>query len=110
MCEQLGQEPDPARMPVSLDVFPEEVQWAFIIFNHLPDRWEGMSGSYLGKDWAPIDFFLDLFEVDDKKVVVFFVSKIESLYSKHMADKIEKQRKAAERKASAGKYAHNVKV
>ena len=69
-----------------------------------------MSGSYLGKDWAPIDFFLDLFEVDDKKVVVFFVSKIESLYSKHMADKIEKQRKAAERKASAGKYAHNVKV
>jgi hypothetical protein len=32
------------------------------------------------------------------------------MYSKHMADKIDKQRKAAERKANAGKYAHNVKV
>jgi hypothetical protein len=41
---------------------------------------------------------------------VFFTSKIESMYSKHMADKIDKQRKAAERKANAGKYAHSVKV
>lgn len=110
MCEQLGTQPDPSRMPVSLDEFPEEVQWAFIVFNHLPDRWEGMSGSYLGKDWAPIDFFLNLFEIDDKKTVVFFISRIESEHSKNMADKQEQQRKAAERKANAGKYAHNVKV
>lgn len=110
MCEQLGQEPDPARMPVSLGIFPEEVQWAFIVFNHLPDRWEGTSGSYLGKDWAPIQFFLDLYEIDDAKTVVFFISKIESLYSKNMADKLEKQRKVAERKANAGKYVHNVKT
>ena len=110
MCEQLGEDPDPSRLPISLDNFPEEVQLAFIIFNHLPDRWEGMSGSYLGKDWSAVKFFLELYDIDDEKTVVFFVSKLESLYSKHMADKIEKQRKAAERKASAGKYAHNVKV
>lgn len=110
MCEQLGQEPDPARLPISLDVFPEEVQWAFAIFNLLPDRWDGMSGSYLGKDWSPIDFFLNLHDIDDKKTVVFFTSQIESKYSKHMADKQDKQRKIAERKANAGKYAHNVKV
>ena len=82
MCEQLGQEPDPAKMPVSLDSFPEEVQWAFVLFNHLPDRWEGMSGSYLGKDWSPIQFFVDLYEIEDPKTVVFFTSKIDSAQKK----------------------------
>jgi hypothetical protein len=110
MCEQLGQEPDPARMPVSLDELPEEVQWAFIVFNHLSDRWEGTTGTYLGKDWSPVKFFLDLYEVEDPKVVVFFIKEIEKAYSDHLADKIDKQRKAAERKANAGKFAHNVKV
>ena len=110
LCEQLGKEPDPARLPPSVDDLPEEVQYAFLVFNHLPDRWDGASGSYLGKDWAPINFFLDNFEIEDKKVVVFFVSRMESIYSKHMADKLEKQRKAADRKANAGKYAHNVTV
>jgi len=75
MCEQLGTEPDPARMPVSMDVFPEDVQYAFLIFNYMPDRWEGMSGSYMGKEWSSIDFFLNLFGIEDKKTVVFFISR-----------------------------------
>jgi len=110
MCEQLGVDPDPKRLPPSLNVFPEEVQNAFIVFNHMPDRWDGASGTYLGKDWSSIEFFLNLFEIEDKKVVVFFLSKVESFYSKAMNEKIEQKRKQQERKAKAGgkKYAHNV--
>lgn len=111
MCEQLGVEPDPSRLPPTLDIFPEEVQYSFLIFNYMPDRWDGMSGTYLGKDWSSIDFFLDLFEVkEDKKIVVFFISKIEGTYSKSINEKMEQKRKAEERKAKAGgkQYVHNV--
>jgi hypothetical protein len=97
-------------MPVSTSELPEEMQWAFLVFSHLPDRWEGMSGSYLGKDWSSINFFLDLFEIEDKKTLVFFLANIESKYVKQMADKMNQQRKQQERQANAGKYAHNVSV
>ena len=110
MCEQLGTEPDPARMPISMDVFPEDVQYAFLIFNYMPDRWEGMSGSYMGKEWSSIDFFLNLFGIEDKKTVVFFISRIEYFRVQQLNEKMEKKRKAEERKAKSGgkQYTHNV--
>jgi hypothetical protein len=110
MCEQLGTEPDPKRMPPSTADLPDEVQFAFIVFNHMPDRWDGMSGTYLGKDWSSIGFFLDLFEIEDKKLVVYFLSRIETWYSKKINDKQEAKRKAEERKSKAGgkNYTHNV--
>ena len=110
MCEQLGTEPNPARMPVSMDVFPEDVQYAFLIFNYMPDRWEGMSGSYMGKEWSSIDFFLNLFEIDSRKIVVFFITNIENIQVKFTNEKLERNRKAEERKAKSGgkQYTHNV--
>lgn len=112
MCEQLGVEPDPKRLPPTLDIFPEEVQYSFIIFNLMPDRWDGMSGGYFGKDWSSIDFFLNLYNIHkDRKVVVFFISHIQNFYVKKINEKIEQKRKAEERKAKAGgkQYVHNVK-
>tara|TARA_B110000211_G_C13662050_1_gene370655 strand:- start:82 stop:420 length:339 start_codon:yes stop_codon:yes gene_type:complete len=110
MCEQLGMEPDPKRMPPSTADLPEEVQHAFMVFNYMSDRWDGMSGSYLGKDWSSVEFFLNLWSIEDKKLVVFFLSNIESVYSKKLNDKQEQRRKAEERKSKAGgkTYAHNV--
>jgi len=111
MCEQLGTEPDPSRAPLSLDKFPEDVQHAFIVFNHMPDRWDGMSGSYFGKDWSSIEFFLNLFEVEDKKTTVFFITQIENFQVKRINKQLEDKRKAEERKAKAGSksYTHNVR-
>jgi hypothetical protein len=111
MCEQLGVEPDPERLPSSLAAFPEEVQLAFTIFGYLPDRWDSMSGGYFGKDWSSANFFLDLFNVEDKRLVVLFVSKMEGYYTKKVNQKVENKRKADERKATAGgkQYVHNVK-
>ena len=77
MCRQLGKEPDPERIPVSINDFPEEVQYAFLIFQLMPDRWDGMSGSYMGKDWSSAEFFLKLYDIEEKKIVVFFISKLE---------------------------------
>jgi hypothetical protein len=110
MCEQLGTEPDPAKMPVSMDIFPEEVQYAFLVFRHLPDRWEGMSGTYMGKDWSTIDFFLKFFDIEERKIVVFFISKIEGFHTESINETLQRKRKAEQRKAKAGgkQYTHNV--
>ena len=37
MCEQLGQVPDPAKMPLEPSAFPEEVQVAFFVFDLLEE-------------------------------------------------------------------------
>ena len=49
MCEQLGQEPKLEEMPPEMVDFPLEIQEAFVIHAMLPDRWDSMSGSYMGK-------------------------------------------------------------
>ena len=43
-------------MPLSQSEFPIEVQVAFFVFDLLSDVWEGMSGTYMGKDWSGLKF------------------------------------------------------
>lgn len=114
ICEQLGQEPDPAKMPLNLSDFPEEVQVAFFMFGLLPDNWEGMSGTYMGKYWDGIDYFFNLYEVKEPKVIFYLMKLYEGKIVAHKADKAEQRRKAEERKSRAkssgggSKYTHNV--
>ena len=72
MCEQLGQEPKLDEMPPEMVDFPLEIQEAFVIHAMLPDRWDGMSGSYMGKDWSALEALLSIQDVNDKKTVCFF--------------------------------------
>ena len=50
MCEMLGTEPIDDDIPIEVDDLPELVQKALHIYSYLPDAWEGMSGTYMGKD------------------------------------------------------------
>ena len=54
-------------MPPTLEEFPYEVQVAFFIYGLLPDIWVGMSGSYQGKDWAPLESLYNIYEIEDRK-------------------------------------------
>ena len=114
MCEQLGQLPDPDKMPLEVSVFPDEVQVAFFVFNLLSDRWDGNSGMYLGKDWAQCDQIFQLYDIDDRRYVMYFAKLYEAILMNHRAEQQEQRRKAEERKAKqkqqAGKtYTHNVR-
>jgi hypothetical protein len=113
ICEQLGQEPDPTKMPLELSDFPEEVQVAFFMFSLLPDHWEGMSGSYMGKYWDGIEYYFKLYEVDEPRTIMYIMKMYEGIIVEHKAEQAEQRRKAEERKtqsAGGGKsYAHNVK-
>ena len=54
-------------MPLDASAFPHEVQVAFFVFGLLPDRYEGMSGTYMGKDWSSANFIFDTYKIDDIK-------------------------------------------
>jgi len=111
LCEQLGQEPDPAKMPLELSDFPEEVQVAFFMFSLLPDHWEGMSGTYMGKYWDGLDYFFKVYEVENQKVILYLMKLYENILVSHRAEQAEQKRKAEERRAKSGgkSYAHNIK-
>jgi len=109
----LGEEPDPDKMPLSTSVFPEEVQAAFFVFDLMPDRWDGMSGVYLGKEWSSFEYIVRVYDMDNSKDIFFFAKIYESLLVSYRSKKSEEQRKAEERKqksSSGGQsFTHNVK-
>ena len=99
-------------MPPTLDGLLEEVQVAFFIYALLPDRWDGMSGSFLGKDWSSLNALYDIYKIEEQQVVTMFIAEIQGIYITSINEEPQKKRKAAERKRSAGggkKYAHNVR-
>jgi hypothetical protein len=107
----MGEEPDPARMPLDSSEFPEEVQVAFFMFSLLSDNWEGMSGSYMGKDWSHCPHLFEVYEVKDAKTTLYFMKMYEGLLMAHRFEKAEEKRKKEERKSQQGgkTYTHNVR-
>lgn len=70
ICEQMGQEPDPDAIPLSLSDMPHIVQVSHLVFNALPDRFIplGMEGSrYGGKDLTGISELLKIYELNDTR-------------------------------------------
>ena len=61
-----------------------------------------MSGSYLGKEWSATGVLLDVYGVEDKKTVVFFLKAIDNINSKLINKSIQKESKKRE-KPSRGK-------
>ena len=80
--------------------YPFEVQVAMHIHEVLPDRWDGMSGSYLGKDWSSVGTYLEAYEVEDKPTVLFFIKVLDIEYSSVVNENLDTERKKRERKDS----------
>ena len=72
VCEQLNQEPDPEKMPPSMDSFPLEVQEAFFLHRMLSDRWDGSSGFYMGKDISAFGTYLRCIQYNRPKTDTLF--------------------------------------
>lgn len=103
LCEQLGEEPDPNKMPPDRSEFPQEVQEAFLIHDLLPDRWEGMSGSYLGKDYSALSCMLDIYQVKDQQTVILFLKHIEARNSETINKDLERKRSSKNKGGSIKK-------
>ena len=101
ICEQKGIEPDPDEMPPTMGDYPPEVQVAFLLHDYLPENWEGMSGSYLGKDYSALEMLLKAYEVEDVKTCIYFIKLIDGYNIRKINSEQDKKRKAEERKAKA---------
>jgi hypothetical protein len=106
VCERLGKEPDYNKLPMNDGAFPYEVQLAFFIHSLLPDRWDGMSGSYMGKDWSAVGTLLDIHDIEYKKTVIFFLKYIDIYASNQINEEMDAKRKQAERKTPQGIKTH----
>lgn len=110
LCEQLGQEPDPEKMPLEASDFPEEVQVAFFMSSLLPDLYDTNAGVYLGKDWSSAAAILDIYEVQDKKTTVYLMKLYELVKIDHSVEKFNVEQEKSKRKAKSGdkKFTYNV--
>ena len=89
-------------MPLDASTFPYEVQVAFFVLGLLPDRYEGMSGMYMGKDWNSANFIFETYNIENIKTVVFFAKMYEGILVKVKAEEAQRKRKQQERQAKGG--------
>jgi len=99
-------------MPLTTADFPAEVQVAFFMYSLLSDNWEGMSGTYMGKDWSIIETLFNIHDVQNREQVLLFMkmyeSKIVSYRHKVAADKQKRESKKASSSGGGKEFTHNV--
>ena len=85
MCDMLGNEPNPEEVPVEFDDLPNIVQQALEIYGYLPDRWEGMSATFMGKDYSIVFELFTTYEIElniEKRLLLRIMSVIDGIRSK----------------------------
>ena len=85
MCDMLGTEPNPEEIPVEFDDLPELVQQALEIYQYLPDRWEGMSGTFMGKDYSVVFELFTTYEIEsniEKRLFLRIMNVVDAIRSK----------------------------
>ena len=99
MCEQMGWEPNEEEIPKDINSLSYTSQIALLLFNHLPDRIEGMSGSWLGKDFSALETFMNIYEVDNRREVLEFIMTIHKTYGEFYRQKQKVKETASKSKA-----------
>lgn len=74
MAEQMGWEDiKDDEIPLEFPDLDDDCQSAIQIFNMLPDKIEGMSGRWLGKEMAGVGEIMDILEIQNKKDVLYYL-------------------------------------
>ena len=91
MCEQMCWEPDENHMPVDPSTMSLNCQHTLILLNALPDKWDGMSGSWFGKDYSGLSAIMDIYEIEDRRAVFELLQVAENELGKHYEQKRKEQ-------------------
>jgi hypothetical protein len=98
MCEQMGWEPKEDEMPKDPGSLPAAVQNALVVFNVLPDKVEGMSGSWLGKDFSALETIMNIYEIDDRREVFDYILIIQREHSAYYSNQQKMKESAGKAK------------
>lgn len=100
MCEMMNTEPVEDDIPVEIRDFPDLVQQAFQIYSLMRDIWEGMSGTYLGKDMSTLFDFFKLYDVEPQEhMFVLNLLKYMDYCRSEVLSQKQKAREASSKKA-----------
>ena len=94
----MGVEPKEADVPKDPSTFSLEAQQALIMLNVLPDKWEGMSGTWVGKEYAGLLDIMDLYQIEDKKQVFELLKVCEDELGKFYAERRKQQEQLSKAK------------
>ena len=92
MCEQMGWEPKEEELPQDGSNLSLECQQALTVLNSLPDIWEGMNGTWLGKDYSGLGTIMDIYEIEDRRAVFALLKEAESLLGKYYTQQSKSRR------------------
>jgi hypothetical protein len=87
MCELLGTEPKEDEIPIEFEDLYDEIQEAIQVYNMLSDVWDGMSGTYMGKNFIGIQDIFNIMEIEDSKTCFSILNIIDKRRSKIINDK-----------------------
>lgn len=95
MCEITGEQSLPENEPVEWSDLPEQVQQCFELYSFLPDRWEGMSATFMGKDYSIVFHLFETFKIDnnDRLIYLRLMANIDGIRSKLIQNKQKQQDK-----------------
>jgi len=94
----MGVEPKEEDIPKDPSTFSLEAQQALVMINALPDKWEGMSGTWMGKDYSGLMDIMDIYNIQNKKEVFELMKVCEAEFSKYYTQKRKEQEQLAKAK------------
>ena len=99
MCEAVGSEPIASEIPVEMEDFPAEIQEVFSIYFLLADVWDGMNGTYQGKNTVIIFELLNLYKIDreDQLVYLTFIRAMDNIRKRLINEKAKQPKEPSAR-------------
>lgn len=95
MCEMMESEPLEEEIPFEREDLTIDTQEVFNMYDKLPARWDGMSGTYLGKDLNLLPVLCVEYEVENylRKYAWHIIPIIDSYVSEDIAEKTKRKTK-----------------
>jgi hypothetical protein len=97
ICEQMGHEPDPERIPVEWSDLPYIAQASVYTFNLLGDRIVADIG-YLGKDYSNLSVIIDTLDIENRELFLEILNWLDSRAIKQNAEHMKREREKLKRK------------
>lgn len=94
----MGVEPKEEDIPKDPSTFSLEAQQALVMLNALPDVWEGMNGTWLGKSYSGLMDIMDLYNIDEKREVFELLKVCEDELGKYYTQKRKEQEQLSKAK------------
>jgi hypothetical protein len=96
----MGNEPREEEIPLDISDLSNQTARAFEFYEFLPDRWEGMSATYLGKDYSLLPFLFDEYELgrSERNYTMLILRIIDNAVGKRIREKQANERRTSETK------------